>query len=474
MTQLTKQFSWLIYLLLVTVLAASVVLALPVLAQDEAPIPLVHTVQEGENLTYIAEQYGVTVADLLVLNGLSEEAILWVGQELIIPGGEGEAVFAVHTAVFGDTLPTIARSYNTNVDELLAVNQAINRHYRLPLGQRVTVISRTGSTTPLPPPTGLPHLVQAGDTLLTIAAQHGLSPLQIARANGLDYPTYLYPGQRLRIPVGEQVYRELPGSWVDVVVRPLPVRPGQSLSIYVENVAEGQPEGQLAGQTLLFSPHEAGYVALIGFDAFTEPGDYLLELSGDGTSGWAPLRQPVTLQPADFGTEIINVPADQAPLLEPSIRQNEDAFLDTIYTRYEPEQLWDGLFQVPVTNTIVTSPYGNSRSYNGGPFDIFHTGVDFAGPIGTPILAPADGVVVYTGNLELRGRVVVINHGLGVMTAYFHLSDIFVSEGDVVTPGQTIAAGGSTGLSTGPHLHWDLRIMGTAVNPLQWTETVFP
>ena len=467
MTQLTKRFSWLVYLLLL------IALALPVLAQDDTPIPLVHTVQEGENLTFIAEQYGVTVADLLVLNGLSEEAILWVGQELIIPGGEGEAVFAVHTAVFGDTLPTIARQYNTDVDELLAVNQAINPHYRPSIGQRVTVVSRTGSTSPLPPPTGLPHLVQAGDTLLTIAAQHGLSPLQIARANGLDYPTYLYQGQRLRIPVGERVYRDLPGSWIDVVVRPLPVRPGQSLSIYVENVAEGQPEGHLAGQTLRFSPHEAGYVALIGFDAFNEPGDYLLELSGD-TPAWPPLRQPITLQPGYFGTELINVPANQAPLLEPSIRQNEDAFLDTIYTQYEPEQLWDGLFQVPVTNTIVTSVYGNSRSYNGGPFDIFHTGVDFGGTIGTPILAPAAGVVVYTGNLELRGRVVVINHGLGVMTAYFHLSDIFVAVGDRVTPGQTIAGGGSTGLSTGPHLHWDLRIMGTAVNPLQWTETVFP
>lgn len=468
MTQLTKRFSWLVYLLLISALAW------PVLAQDETPIPLVHTVQEGENLTFIAEQYGVTVADLLVLNGLDEAAILWVGQELIIPGGEGEAVFAVHTAVSGDTLFTIARQYNTAVEELLAVNQAINPFQQIPIGQRVTVVSRTGSTTPQPPPVGLPHLVQPGDTMLTIAAQHDLLPLQIARANGLDYPTYLYQGQRLRIPVGERVYRDLPGSWVDLVVRPLPVRSGQTLSIYVENMAEGQPEGQLAGQTLHFSPHQEGYVALIGFDAFAEPGDYLLELTGTDTPHWSALSQPITLLPGDFGTELINVPADQAALLEPSIRENEDAFLDTIYTQFEPEQLWDGLFQVPVTNTIVTSPYGNSRSYNGGPFEIFHTGVDFGGTIGTPILAPAAGVVVYTGNLELRGRVVVINHGRGVMTAYFHLSDIFVAEGDVVTQGQTVAAGGNTGLSTGPHLHWDLRIMGTAVNPLQWTETTFP
>jgi murein DD-endopeptidase MepM/ murein hydrolase activator NlpD len=473
MTKVTKLLPWFFYLLLITALA------LPVLAQDEtsaaeSDIPLVHLVSEGENLTYIAEQYGVTVADLLAVNGLSEEAILWVGQELIIPGGEGEAVAAVHTAVFGDTLAAIAHSYNTSLSHLLATNRLINPHYQLPIGQRITLISRTGSAAPNPPPTGLPHLVEPGDTLLAIAAQYGLSPLQITSANELDYAAYLYPGQRLRIPTGERVYRDLPGSWVDVVVRPLPVRPGQTLSIYVENVAGGQPTGQLAGQTLQFSPHDEGHVALIGFDAFTEPGDYLLELSGDSTSAWTPLRQPLTLQPADYGTEFITVPEEQVPLLEPSVRENEDAFLATIYTQYEPEQLWDGLFQLPVTNTVVTSPYGNSRSYNGGPFDIFHTGVDFAGTIGTPILAPAHGVVVYTGNLELRGRGVIINHGRGVMSAYFHLSDIFVEQGEVVTPGQTVAAGGSTGLSTGPHLHWDLRIMDVPVNPLQWTETVFP
>jgi murein DD-endopeptidase MepM/ murein hydrolase activator NlpD len=215
-------------------------------------------------------------------------------------------------------------------------------------------------------------------------------------------------------------------------------------------------------------------VALIGFDAFTEPGEYLLELGGPDTLAWATLRQTLSLQPADYGTELIPVPEELVPLLEPSIRENEDAFLATIYTQYEPEQLWDGLFQVPVTNTIVTSPYGNSRSYNGGPFDIFHTGVDFGGTIGTPIVAPASGVVVYIGNLELRGRGVIINHGRGVMSAYFHLSDIFVAQGDSVTPGQVVAAGGSTGLSTGPHLHWDLRIMDIPVNPLQWTETAFP
>ena len=101
-------------------------------------------------------------------------------------------------------------------------------------------------------------------------------------------------------------------------------------------------------------------------------------------------------------------------------------------------------------------------------------GIDFAGVVGTPISAPAAGVIVFNAVLELRGLVVIIDHGLGVMTAYFHLSDSFVEVGEQVTTGQLIASGGSTGLSSGPHLHWDLRISGVPVDGLQWTRERFP
>ncbi len=75
---------------------------------------------------------------------------------------------------------------------------------------------------------------------------------------------------------------------------------------------------------------------------------------------------------------------------------------------------------------------------------------------------------------RLRGNTIILDHGEGVFSAYFHLSETFVAVGDVVAAGQTIAAGGSTGLSTGPHLHWDLRVHGVPVNGLQWLETTYP
>jgi murein DD-endopeptidase MepM/ murein hydrolase activator NlpD len=157
--------------------------------------------------------------------------------------------------------------------------------------------------------------------------------------------------------------------------------------------------------------------------------------------------------------------------LAPEIRDNEDAFLATIYGRFTEEPQWDGLFQSPLTGTVVTAPFGDMRSYNQGPIEIYHTGVDFAGVIGTPIHAAAAGTIIYSDTLELRGLTVIVDHGLGVMSGYYHLSEILVDVVDRVTAGQIIALGGDTGLSSGPHLHWDLRVNNVPVNGLRWTET---
>ncbi len=270
------------------------------------------------------------------------------------------------------------------------------------------------------------------------------------------------------------VYRPLPGEWVDVQIRPFPITQGQTLSIYVENLLEGIPTGELAGQALIFAPSGDGYAALVGLDAFTSPGSYTLTLGGSGNRPWTPLMQELDVLSGNYSTQYITVPEEQNALLAPEVRQTEDAYLATIYTQFRETQDWAGLFQVPITNTVITAPYGDARSYNGGPIEIFHTGVDFGAAAGVPVYAAADGVVVYSGALQLRGNAVIIDHGRGVMTAYFHLLESLVIVGDEITQGQLIAQVGSTGLSSGPHLHWDLRIMDVAVNGLQWTTTAFP
>lgn len=453
-------------------------------AQDATPvptpggslIPLVHVVQEGENLTIIANTYQVTVEELLAINNLANADTLALGQQLIIPGGTGEAVVTAYTVQAGDTLAYIAAIFNTTPDEVMAVNGRINRQEQPVIGDTLTIVSRTGSAL-AQPVTGTPHVVKAGESLLTIAAQYGRTPAEVATANNLTYPYAVFRGQRLRIPaIGPDaaVYRDLPGEWVEVGLRPLPIQQGSTVSIFVQNLLDGTPQGSLAGQPLRFFPYEDGFVALAGIDAFTEPGIYTLELTGSGSQPWRPFSQNVPIASSGFGLQQIVVEEEQSALLDPQIRQEEDAFLAEIYYQSSDTQAWDGLFQFPVTTTVVTAGYGDGRSYNGGPVEIYHTGVDFDGVVGTPILAPANGTVVFADLLELRGNVIIIDHGLGVMTAYFHLSEMFVTEGDTVTTGQPIGAGGSTGLSTGPHLHWDVRVNNVPVNGLQWTEQLFP
>jgi len=84
------------------------------------------------------------------------------------------------------------------------------------------------------------------------------------------------------------------------------------------------------------------------------------------------------------------------------------------------------------------------------------------------VLAAASGIVVLAEELQVRGRAVILDHGAGVMSGYFHLSEIGVETGDRVSAGQVLGSVGATGLVTGSHLHWEMRVNGVAVNPQDW------
>ena len=99
---------------------------------------------------------------------------------------------------------------------------------------------------------------------------------------------------------------------------------------------------------------------------------------------------------------------------------------------------------------------------------------DFGGGVGTPIYAPAAGTVVLAEALTVRGNAVLIDHGLGLYSGYWHQSQFVVEAGQTVQPGDLIGYIGNTGLVTGPHLHWEMRLQGIAVNPLQWVREAIP
>lgn len=134
-----------------------------------------------------------------------------------------------------------------------------------------------------------------------------------------------------------------------------------------------------------------------------------------------------------------------------------------------PERLWVLPFARPVPGD-VSSLYGLKRVFNGQPRGV-HKGLDLRGPQGQQVLACADGQVVLTGNLYFSGNVVYINHGEGVFTAYLHLSEILVQNGDRMRKGQVVGLVGATGRVTGPHLHLSLLVQGESVDPQPFLTT---
>lgn len=127
--------------------------------------------------------------------------------------------------------------------------------------------------------------------------------------------------------------------------------------------------------------------------------------------------------------------------------------------------LWRGPFIRPVPGVVV-GPFGRDSIINNEP-RAPHSGVDFRAARGTPVKATNNGRVVLTGDLFFTGDTVVIDHGGGIQSMYFHLERILVKKGEEVSTGQVIGEVGSTGRATGPHLHWGIRVNGDRVDPLR-------
>lgn len=214
---------------------------------------------------------------------------------------------------------------------------------------------------------------------------------------------------------------------------------------------------------------EGRWWAIIGVGAWAEPGLHAVSISYTpaGKNTPASITKSIVVVDRDFPVERIQLDEETASLLSREVVQEELAKRAAIFSGFTAQRYWSGPF-LPPGKGAISSPFGEGRSYNGAPVSDYHKGTDFIGDIGSPVSAAGAGRVVFAGALSVRGNSIVIDHGAGVFTAYHHLSEIRVVEGQLVGAGELIGAIGSTGLATGPHLHWEVVVRGVEVDGELW------
>ncbi|KPD32503.1 peptidase M23 [Thermus scotoductus] len=352
---------------------------------------VVYEVKPGDTLAGIAARYGVDPRHIMWSSNLQGDR-LQVGQRLLIPlvavedrsprVPPGVEVYRVRP---GDTLQGVASRYGISVLDLVSANPSLESLDRLVAGS-VLYIPRKAK--------GLVVSLPEGQTLVDLAARFGLSPVAVARANGVKDPLDLKPGDLVL----------LPGI--------------QAKTTYQRLLAKQEAERQAR------------------LEAERRRQEELRRLAEERRRQQA-LAQQRTRQ------------VQQAQTQRPQVRR----------VSYQ-----EGAMRWPLSGFRITTYFGQR-----GAFQRYHTGIDLAAPYGTPIVAAKAGQVEVAGWSSMGyGFHVVLDHGRGVETLYAHMSRIAVRAGQWVEAGQVIGYVGSTGWSTGPHLHFEVRVGGVARNPLAY------
>jgi hypothetical protein len=222
------------------------------------------------------------------------------------------------------------------------------------------------------------------------------------------------------------------------------------------------------GRTAELRPdRENGRVfALLGIDVQAKPGTYVLTVELIKTGGaLETVRRELVVGERKFpSTKLTLDPNYVTPPASVQARIKREAELVALaLSVVTPEWLGDGPFVAP-SDAPSWSNFGQRR-LNNNVLQSLHTGLDLRVPYGAPIRAANAGRIVLASDLYMGGKTVIIDHGLGVFSSYGHMSALRVKRGEAVGKGQTIGLCGSTGRSTGPHLHWSVRILDARVDP---------
>ncbi len=237
--------------------------------------------------------------------------------------------------------------------------------------------------------------------------------------------------------------------------------PGGVAIVELPATQQQRPSARYRNKRVRVVNRDGRWYAVVGIPLSARPGSYNVAVTG-GTADRISFEvkekkyqeQHLTIR----NKRMVNPNAED---LERIRREKKE--INAAFNHWRETDEIDAAFILPVEGPL-SSPFGLRRFFNQQPRKP-HSGLDIAAPEGTPIRAPAAGIVVATGNYFFNGNTVFIDHGQGLITMYCHMDHIETRKGDVLVEGQTIGTVGKTGRVTGAHLHWSVSLNGTRVDP---------
>lgn len=253
----------------------------------------------------------------------------------------------------------------------------------------------------------------------------------------------------------------------EIVVSGMELQPGGCFQIYLKGLTdrdEIRVSTPLVIEQPVFFRYNEGKVALVPVNCRTKEGDYShkLQVLRDGKIK-AEKEEILKILPKEFEKQYLTVSTNQAAQRSEDNFDQDQVYTDQAKAVTSDKPLWEGVFIKPVDGRISTE-FGMIRYVNKKESGR-HSGLDLAAAKGTPVKAANSGTVRLSMLLKVTGNTVILDHGLNIYSSYAHLDKLLVKEGDQVKKGDIIGEVGSTGFSTGPHLHWTTTIGKVYINP---------
>lgn len=387
-------------------------------------------------------------------------------QEVQIQGAHTQAS-ETYVVKEGDTLEDIATKFDLKIEEIFALNNiknekafSVGRTFNLSLNNLVMI--EDALVNPLP-------LVQ--DSKPSEESSHEQNTDIVLK----DFSAILASLKTQNTSehyTGESWPAEYPWPLKTINFSTNEVKPGESFSISIELQEAATLQAHFVGQQFPFLKetdltHTTFMAIPLSENAGLYPLDLEIQLADDTVQN---LILPIVISKKSFETESASTKSINTLPINLQTQHSEANTIFDSCTEFEAERRWDSLFAKPIARD-VTLDFAIRTIYEGSSAETIHTGLDFVANKGAKVFASANGIVRLAQDFDVRGKTIVLDHGLGVCTIYNYLDGITVEEGQEVSKGDPIGTLGSSGLVKLVHLHWEIRVMGIAVDPSIWMET---